>query len=611
LERFKIAQEEQKESEAVARRLEKEERMLQNRQDDLIRRERENEAESRRLAKKKEKESRRQKQARLREEAEKAEKASKAQEELRRREEEAEDRERYKALRKEAKKERRRLEREAKVEQEEKALQGDSKPSPKTKQERGVSFSQSPTGSNQENVSEENSQEAIEDEAAKKRRWQEELRAQKERAAQKKEQKQKLRRERLLEDLERQAQERTQFWQTAIADEKKSVEMLVELCGAEFCRKNPDVDRRTLLTDAGVRQKLEEVARETYRVICKAEIHSRVTVKGMKQQDLNDRAGTIQSWDEGKGKFYVGLDTKKGKNTQYMYLLPGNLEALPLPSPRKGKKRGDPVHMVFIASLFAEKELMVDVYKNEVDRMKASPDLDMFLQDLMQDRDREEREAKELEEEELRREEEARRRRAEQRHREHAEWEQRQREYAEQKAEYQEYRREEREWKRANAQARAQQEREHSGYCDCPRCAFEHMFFGGGMGRGPGGGPGIFFSFGGGGGGPRVFFSFGEDDFEDDYEDQWDRQWERMHEEELAEKNTEAAETLGVEEDATEAEIKRVFRKKARKYHPDSYRADNHEDGMSKEEAEEHFKHLSNAYDHLMSNFEDSDSEEE
>jgi curved DNA-binding protein CbpA len=45
--------------------------------------------------------------------------------------------------------------------------------------------------------------------------------------------------------------------------------------------------------------------------------------------------------------------------------------------------------------------------------------------------------------------------------------------------------------------------------------------------------------------------------------------------------------------DASDAEIKRVFRKKARKYHPDSFRADNHEDGMTKEDAEEHFKELS------------------
>ena len=47
----------------------------------------------------------------------------------------------------------------------------------------------------------------------------------------------------------------------------------------------------------------------------------------------------------------------------------------------------------------------------------------------------------------------------------------------------------------------------------------------------------------------------------------------------------------------------RVFRKKALKFHPDKYHPDNHEDGMTKDEAENHFKDLSNAYDHMMGKF--------
>ena len=536
------------------------------------------------------------------------EKAAETQEAVLRPDETDEERERYKAERRAAKKERRRLDREAKEKQDVTPTKETSMQSPEPKQEQSVSFAGSPTGSNQENANDANTPDTTEDEEDKKRRWQEELRRQKERAAEKKAQKQKVRRERMLEDFERQTQERSQFWQTEIADEKKTVDLLVQLCAAEFCRKNPDVDRQTLLADAGAKEKLEEAARETFRAVCKAEIHSRVVVKGMKQQDLNDRTGTIQSWDESKKKFYVGLDTKKGKNTQYMYLLPGNLEALPLPSPRMSKKRSDPVHMVFIASLFADTELMVDVYKTEVDQMKKAASIDDFLEQLMLDRDREEREAKEQEEEDRRREEEARKRRAEQRRRENEEWERRQREYAEQKAEYREWRRQQRKEKRANAEDRRGgrdyfEQDEHARYCHCPRCEFENSFYGSGMGGRGDRGPGFFFSFGPGG--PGIFFSFGDDDYDDDYEDQWDRQWEQMHEEELAEKNAEAAEILGVEIDADEAEIKRVFRKKARKYHPDSYRAENHEDGMTKEEAEELFKELSNAYDHLMSNFDD------
>ena len=605
LERFKRAREEEKKSEEVARRLEEEERKLLDQEESRICREREDEEERRRLAQKNEEERRRQtqlqrdrsQQTQLREEDSTCQ--DRLQEGERHRADEEMDR--YKAERKAAKKERRRLEREAKAEEEV------PKQSPKIKQERSVKLESPPrnsTGSNQENLFDVNSQEAVEDEAAKKCRWQEELSAQKERAAEKRAQRQKIRRERLLEEQGRQTQERTQFWQSEIADEEKTVDMLVELCAAEFCRKNPDVDRQTLLADTDTRHKLEEAAHETYRVVCKADIHSRVIVKGMKQQDLNDRTGTIQNWDEGKGKFYVGLDTKKGKNTQYLYIPAGNLEALPLPPPRKGKK-GDPVHMVFVPLLFSGIELMVDVYKSEIDAMKATPSLDEFLDKLMQDRDQEERDAMERKEKERRQEEESRRRRAEQRHRENEEWERRQAEYAKQKAEYQEWRQQEREEKWADESSRSYRENdeEHHPFCNCPRCALEHMFFGG-MGRGGGRG-GFFFSFGRGG--PSFTFVFDDDTDDDDYEDDWDRAWGRMHEEEQAEKDAAAAEVLGVEVDAGEAEIKRVFRKKARKYHPDSYRAENHEGGMTKDEAEEYFKELSNAYDHLMSNFDEDD----
>jgi DnaJ-domain-containing protein 1 len=118
-----------------------------------------------------------------------------------------------------------------------------------------------------------------------------------------------------------------------------------------------------------------------------------------------------------------------------------------------------------------------------------------------------------------------------------------------------------------------------------------------------GGFPGFFFSSGGRG----FSFDYDDEDYDDDddYEDDWDRQWNRHHEEEEEAKYEEFADVLGVEMDATAAEIKRVYRKKALKYHPDKYRAENHEDGLTKDEAEEHFKELTNAYDHLMSKFDD------
>ena len=97
-----------------------------------------------------------------------------------------------------------------------------------------------------------------------------------------------------------------------------------------------------------------------------------------------------------------------------------------------------------------------------------------------------------------------------------------------------------------------------------------------------------------------MFFSYVEDD-DDDYEDEGDWQWNRPHDETSAEEDQEAADLLGVSVDASADEIKRVFRKKALKYHPDKFRTDHHEDGTTKDEAENHFKELNSAYTHLMS----------
>ena len=64
---------------------------------------------------------------------------------------------------------------------------------------------------------------------------------------------------------------------------------------------------------------------------------------------------------------------------------------------------------------------------------------------------------------------------------------------------------------------------------------------------------------------------------------------------------TEAAEILGVTTDATLSEVRKAYHRKARKFHPDSYSADAHTDGMTKEEAEDHFKEISNAYERMIS----------
>ena len=47
-------------------------------------------------------------------------------------------------------------------------------------------------------------------------------------------------------------------------------------------------------------------------------------------------------------------------------------------------------------------------------------------------------------------------------------------------------------------------------------------------------------------------------------------------------------------------------RRLAIQYHPDQWRQDS-EHGMSKEDAEEHFKRVQSAYDHLITNLDDDE----
>jgi DnaJ domain len=129
---------------------------------------------------------------------------------------------------------------------------------------------------------------------------------------------------------------------------------------------------------------------------------------------------------------------------------------------------------------------------------------------------------------------------------------------------------------------------EGGGGCNCPECRFREALFG---------------SFFGGGRSPEFFFEqFGEDDDSDD----WDRRYDEEEDYAREEEDQKAADLIGVDVDAEPDAIKKEYRKLALKYHPDKYRFEKHEDtGMNKDEATEHFKKVQNAYDHLMSNFDD------
>jgi hypothetical protein len=199
---------------------------------------------------------------------------------------------------------------------------------------------------------------------------------------------------------------------------------------------------------------------------------------------------------------------------------------------------------------------------------------------------------------EQKREEEDRKRRKEAKAREEAAWKRRQEEMRREKEEFKEMKRE---W--------ARERRQHRGHGQpsdpFSRSGFD-MFddmFSARFGHGPGGfsdRDGFFtFMFGG----IPFQFSMG-DDSDDDFFDDFDDRWEEKLQEEKEEENRKSAEILGVSEHADERTLKVAYRKMALQYHPDKWKSDSVH-GMSKAEAEEKFKAMQSAYDHLMSNFDD------
>jgi hypothetical protein len=133
----------------------------------------------------------------------------------------------------------------------------------------------------------------------------------KETKAEKKHKKHQLR----LLELEKEAAERAAFWQPEIAHELDAVPKLVQLGIAELCRKPPHFDQKVMAVHDldTVIATLTPPCRDSYRKLFDAELHSHIVIKGMgkKQQEMNDRYGTILFWDESKSKYQVAVEAKR------------------------------------------------------------------------------------------------------------------------------------------------------------------------------------------------------------------------------------------------------------------------------------------------------------
>ncbi|KAL3924288.1 MAG: hypothetical protein SGILL_001140 [Bacillariaceae sp.] len=359
--------------------------------------------------------------------------------------------------------------------------------------------------------------------------------------------------------LEKENAERAKLWEDEIAREIDAIPKMVQLCIGELCRKNRGYNRSEFF-------------------LIHSNLNSDVAIKGMgmNQQHMNDRNGTILGWDASKSKFEVEVEGKKGGKTFTRLLSPNSLA-------KNVDERPLEVGMgtlSWVNDVYEGKGLLLEWDKDIVERLIAAQSTQVFVAKFVQQQAF--IEANEEQEAARRKKEEKADRRKERSEQE--EWEDYKRQYKAYIKEYQEAKREQR-----------RRQQEMPDYEE-----FEEFFF-----------RSFFFDMGGGRGGPRFGFRFGGSDgpgFDFDDEDDGDQAWEEEQEAELEARLDEAAEVLGVDVDATDTDIKRLYRRKALLYHPDKYNPNNPE-GLSKDACEEKFKELTNAYDLLMCQFEDEEYE--
>lgn len=151
----------------------------------------------------------------------------------------------------------------------------------------------------------------------------------------------------------------------------------------------------------------------------------RVKVVNSERQDLDGRQGTLRYWNASQGKFCVGLDTKKSKDSDVKFVEPEALEVIVSPTAARtiAKNNKDAVYSVGIEDIFDQGKGGIDcrftLEKSHVDALYQAESIEAGLKTFCIERDsaeeqlRLQKEKEKREEEEYRRREEEYRRQAE------------------------------------------------------------------------------------------------------------------------------------------------------------------------------------------------------
>ncbi|KAL7544001.1 hypothetical protein ACHAXR_013430 [Thalassiosira sp. AJA248-18] len=445
-----------------------------------------------------------------------------------------------------------------------------------------------------------NSVDSAQQEKEKMARMLEEARNQAAAARERKKSKKNKKFDRWLKQNEEARENRAKSWSERIAKENDYVDLIQKLLVAEFLRQSKNkamgLTAERVLSDSNAAEIVTKECREAYHVIFGG-LKCRVVVAGSENKDMNGRQGTICYWDREKAKFCVGLDTKKGSDLQF--LIPEILELLTSSRPSKSDRKSSATsYDINVHDLISyggvSLGLSFSLLKSHVIALGSAVSTKIGLEAFCNSRNNEERRQKMEEEAEKKREEEDQKRRASRRAEENAAWERRKEQMRRDKEEYEEMKREWTNDRRQNGRSMFDYDDDDDDEeCQCPRCRFGDRFSSSGSSW--------FFNIGG------IPFRVRFDNYdseEDSFFDEFDERWEEQFEEEKEQENIEQAEILGVDPDADARTIKLAYRRLALKYHPDKWKSDS-EHGMSSKEAENRFKSIQSAYDHLMSNFDD------
>ncbi|KAK1742475.1 hypothetical protein QTG54_007040, partial [Skeletonema marinoi] len=455
---------------------------------------------------------------------------------------------------------------------------------------------------------------------SEKEKMQQKLKEAREQAAaakEKKKSKKSKKHEKWLKEQQQQQVDRTKSWTDKVKREEEQCYLISDLIGTEFQRVNKGMEM-----NEEIQKVITDKSKEAHDAMYGSNIKCRVVVVGLDRKDINGRKGSIHHWNEDKGKFCVGLDTKKSRDCDVHFFKPENLDVVT--SAQSVKKDGKLAANFIVSITGVTKKGGDDVgcqfslEKSDVTKLQSAHSRSNGLQEFREERDAlahrlmKEQEEQRKEEERLEKEEEEdRKRRAELRAKKRAEKELKKGEQRQ---------RREKEFKLKQMQAQMEWERKQAEEMREVKTMLYKVMFTQQFARAY---QAYFHAWADDGGSVEDF-----DDFKKEFKEDLSEQFEELFEldeldeilEEIFEKTDEKfkemllkdrleddkkhAGVLGVSHDVDKRTLQKTYRKLALQYHPDKWSA-NSAHGMSKEEAEEHFKSIRSSYDHLMANFDE------